>query len=424
MSASPEPVTKRSIVDSCPRTTRKIAMIVPDLHEPGGIATVADFLWRLIGSDPRLEVRVICIALASRDPESLLLSRPSTWLRGVSTRRGEYRGMPFVHVGAKFGELEFQRLLPRKALTKLIADCDVVQVVSGTPCWAMSVIGLGKPVVAVVASRTAVERRRALAHTHGILGWFKRWMARRVVALDERALRSADAVLVMNPAMLAHATEAARGRNVLVRFAPPGVDTDRFIPPSERSLRPGYILTVGRLDDPRKNVELLLEAYALLHRRMPSVPDLVLAGWTGPGGVFWNRVAELGLTSRIRFVEKPSREDLARLYQDATVFALSSDEEGFGLVLVEAMASGIPVISTRSGGPDGIITHEEDGFLVALQNALELADRLYQLISDEALNRRMGRAARANAVRRFSVQAARDVYMSIYDQLAERSFPR
>ena len=76
---------------------------------------------------------------------------------------------------------------------------------------------------------------------------------------------------------------------------------------------------------------------------------------------------------------EPTREELVVLYQNASMFILASDEEGFGVVILEAMACGIPVVSTRSGGPDDIITDGDDGYLVPRDDASALARRIEEL---------------------------------------------
>lgn len=129
---------------------------------------------------------------------------------------------------------------------------------------------------------------------------------------------------------------------------------------------------------------------------------------------------ELGLSDRVEFIPFPDAEALVGLYQRASVFALSSDEEGLGVVILEAMACAIPVISTRSGGPDGIITEGQDGFLVDLEDAQALADRLTRLLADEALNRRMGQAARGTILQRYETDVTGQAFLDIYEELLSR----
>jgi len=239
--------------------------------------------------------------------------------------------------------------------------------------------------------------------------------------LDEKALRSVDAIQVMNPWMLEYATGLNAGREVDIRYAPPGIDSSTFCPAPVRDLeRNRYILCVGRLDDPRKNVGLLLEAYAQLRSERRATVRLVLAGATGPPPAFWQRVAALGLTSCVSFVERLPTDELVSLYQRASVFALPSDEEGFGIVLLEAMACGVPVVSTRCGGPDGIVTDGEDGYLVGLENAAELSDRLGRLLDRPDLNRDMGLAARRKIEATYAQEVAGRVFIEVWDELLAR----
>ena len=108
------------------------------------------------------------------------------------------------------------------------------------------------------------------------------------------------------------------------------------------------------------------------------------------------------------------------LYQNASMFVLASDEEGFGVVILEAMACGIPVVSTRSGGPDDIITDGDDGFLVPLDDASALARRIEELHLNESLNRAMGRRARVTIERRFSEEVAEQAFLDDLGSAAAR----
>ncbi len=402
--------------DRMPQKAR-IGLVVPSLKS-GGVPSVAEFVCQTIERSSAFEYRLVSLATSAWDEIGVALTRPASWLRGVRTRNEVWRGRPFTRVGAFASELEFQRYQPRQALAELLADCDLIQVVCGSPAWAWSVCGLGKPVAVQCATRVIVERRRRDATARGAKAAWQRWMTQFTDRLDRKALQTVDAIQVENPWMLDYAREVNAGRDAMIRYAPPGVDAERFRPPAFRDLRTDpYILCVGRLDDPRKNIGLLLEAYAHLPVELKETVRLVLAGSAGPGPVFWARVKALGLAGRVEFVSSPATEALVRLYQAASVFALSSDEEGLGVVILEAMACGIPVVSTRSGGPDGIIADGKDGYLVGLDDAEAMADRLARLLSDEALNRRMGEAARETIMRRYEAGVAGKAFLDIYDEL-------
>lgn len=395
---------------------KRIGIVVPALEEAGGVKSVAQFILRAVRTRPDFEFKLISLSMSASDPSSVLLRRPSTWARGVEVRSGRFGGEEFFHVGAWMGEVEFCRLRPRAALSSLLRGCDLIQVVAGAPCWAVPVCGHGIPVALQVATLVRVERRRRMELEHGPTTAWRNWMTHASTKLDEFALRQVDAVQVENPWMFSYAQARAR-RPEMVRFAPPGVDTSRFTALAERHPAGGYIFTVGRFDDPRKNIGLLLEAYALVCGRMANSPRLVLAGASGPPDEFWRRAAELGLTSRIEFIQSPSTAELSALYRDAQTFVLSSDEEGFGVVIIEAMASGLPVVCTRSGGPEGFVLDGADGFLVGRDDAATLADRLVFLAQDPEANVAFGRRALAKARRQFSQAVAGQAYLDVYDQL-------
>lgn len=222
--------------------------------------------------------------------------------------------------------------------------------------------------------------------------------------------------------MLEHARVVNTGRSgVDVRYAPPGVDADVFHPDPTRAPLTGHVLCVGRLNDVRKNIGLLLEAYALLPEALRHRHRLVLAGSGGPSADFWGRVAELGLQERVEFMHRPDEATLVGLYQRAAVFALPSDEEGLGVVVLEAMACGVPAVCTRSGGPDGIISDGVDGRLVPLEDAPAMASALEGVLSEVGTNRAMGLAARATIERRYALEVAGEAFLDVWDKLAART---
>ena len=357
--------------------------------------------------------------MSSSDATSVLLSRPKTWCRGILATTGSWEGLPYVHVGAFFGEFEFQRYHPRNTLARVLADCDLIQVVCGSPAWANAVIGLGKPVALQVATRAKVERRQRDANLKRPVDWWRRLMTEITDRLDDRALRRVDAIQVENPWMLEYARRLNIGRTVDIRYAPPGINTDVYQPLPHRDVTSApYILCVGRLEDTRKNIGLLVSAYALLPEGVRGRVRLVLAGSSAPPGSFWAKANSLGVRDRVEYVASPSREELVRLYQEASVFALPSDEEGLGMVILEAMSCAVPAVSTRSGGPDGIITDGEDGFLVPLDDAAAMAGRLQTLLENQSLNIAMGNKARATIEARFDERVAGAVFVDMWDRLS------
>lgn len=398
--------------------TVRVALVVPSLADGGGVPRVAHFLCRVLESSERYEPFLVSLAMSSRDAASLRLLDPSTWLRGIEVREGVWEGRTYRHVGAPISEVEFMRYVPRRALDDLLYDADLVQVVAGAPCWALTALRCEAPVLLQVA--TSTERERAPKHRveRGPVGAWRRAMTAVTARLDRAALRRADRVLVENRWMQQRGESVCEPGRVV--FAPPGVDVNRFRPRADGGAPTPepYLLSVARLDDPRKRVGLLFEAYARLSRRIERAPPLWLAGKSGPSDAAWRKARALGVAERIRYLGAPSDEELAELYRNALLFALSSDEEGFGLVLVEAMASGVPVVSTACGGPDDIVTQGDEGFLVPVGDADALAAAMERLIADPGRRATMGQRARRTAVRDYSFEAAGAAFLKEYDVLS------
>ena len=99
------------------------------------------------------------------------------------------------------------------------------------------------------------------------------------------------------------------------------------------------------------------------------------------------------------------------------MFVLSSKEEGLGLVVLEAMASGLPVLSTRCGGPEGLVVEGVTGYLTPVGDAHALAARMKGLLDDVVLRRSMGERARRMAEEKFSLETAGRVIIESYDGL-------
>ena len=384
--------------------------------------SVAEFLYQVIVSTGKFNVKLISLSTSAVGTISVSIIQPRSWLRGVKVEDGVWRDRLFTRVGVFLSELEFQRYKPRKALAEVVANCDVLQVVAGSPAWANAVIGLGKPVSLQVATRAKVERRRRDANPIKLADWWRKGMTEITDRLDDRALRSVDAIQLENPWMLDYSHQLNRGRaDIDIRYAPPGVDAETFHPLEDRFLpTTTYILCVGRLDDPRKNINLLLNAFSLLPEKLSHV-HLVTAGSGRPPSDYWEQVKVMGLQNRVRHILRPETDALVKLYQNAVAFALSSDEEGLGVVILEAMACGVPVVSTRSGGPDGIITEGKDGFLVPLDAPVDMANKLALLITDIACNRKMGHEARNTIKERYAAKVAGRAFVDVWDMLLKKS---
>jgi len=395
---------------------RRIALLIPGFDIAGGVTTVGRFLRDVLRDADRYTPDVISLAMGAWDPASSQLTAPSTWGRGARVEKKKWSSISYRHVGARWSELEFQRYRPRPVLTEMLSDYDLIQIVAGTPVWAHVAKAVDVPVALQVATLTDVERNGQSNDNGGFLR--RLWhagMTRVVSRMEERVPDLVDAIFVENAWMYDHFRRVT-GKNK-VHFAPPGIDTDLFHPGGSTSDDGDYILSVGRLGDSRKNVRLLFEAYYRLHEQMEDVPRLVLAGLSGPSEADWARAEALDIRDDIDMHEHVSEEKLSELYRHARLFVLSSNEEGLGLVIAEAMASGTPVVSTDCGGPSTLIEDGNTGFLVSTGDASALADRMGQVLDHPSKAAAIGKAGRKRVVKNFSVEAAGATFLRVYNEL-------
>jgi D-inositol-3-phosphate glycosyltransferase len=392
---------------------RRVALVVPGLQYGGGVPSVARFLYHLLDSTNRYEPSLISLSIASNDALSVLLLDPSTWKRGARIEIGECRGLPVSYVGAFLAEFEFQRFRPRRALTTLLASFDLVQVVSGTPAMGMTVADVQKPCCLFTATTVKRERETLLAATSGARGAWLRLMTAISAWSEPRALRLADHVFALSDYTRSHLSTMVPKEKL--SLGAPGVDTDLFHPAATSS-SDGYILSVGRFGDPRKNVRLLLEAYRMLRETFPDVPRLMLVG-EQPRAADWADAVRWGIADSIEVQVNAKPETLPSLYRQASLFALPSNEEGMGIVLLEAMASGLPVVSTDCGGPASCVIDGVTGYLTPRGDAVALAQTMQTLLEDDALRREMGQAGRRLAESRFSIPVAGQPFLDVYDRM-------
>ena len=311
-------------------------------------------------------------------------------------------------------ELEPMRYRPRRELTRALRAYDLIQVVAGGAALAGAVVGAGPPVFLQVATRLRWERRArrgtlpppARAWSDAMTAWATR--------LEVRALAAVDGVFVENGEMQAYVREIGQ-RNVV--FASPGVDTDRFSPAASGWAADGYLLSVCRLAEPRKRLDRQIDGYRELVRRDASAPDLVLAGRGQLPEELHRRIYAAGLASRVTIRPDVAADDLPELYRGAAVYVQASDEEGLGISVLEAMASGLSVVASDTVGARECVVDGSTGWLVRQDDAADFAaafaERLKAVLT--AAGAAMGDEGRRRCEAEFSSRQALGRFMAAYD---------
>jgi glycosyltransferase involved in cell wall biosynthesis len=184
-----------------------------------------------------------------------------------------------------------------------------------------------------------------------------------------------------------------------------------FVPTQKSELTQKRVIAVGRYVY-QKGFDLLLQAWARAEKLHPDW-QLAIFG-DGDRTPYQQQAALLGLSPQRCQLNGPT-SNIQQEYANSSLFVFSSRFEGFGMVLVEAMACGLPVISFACPcGPKDIVKHGEDGLLVENGNVEALAVALSQLMSNEALRRSMSVAAQGN-VQRFGMQQIAERWRAVFE---------
>ena len=198
-----------------------------------------------------------------------------------------------------------------------------------------------------------------------------------------------------------------------------GIDVSRFVPAGDAGVRSGpgrlRLLTVGRLA-PEKGHTVLLDALKSVTRQGLDLECTVVGA--GPlRDELVRRTEELGLSDRVAFAGAVGQDDILPYYRDADVFVLPSLAEGLPVVLMEAMAVGLPVIASNLTGIPELITHGQHGLLVSVGRADQLAEAIATLARDPAQTEVMATAGRARVRADFDITRTVEVLVRVIESV-------
>ncbi len=369
----------------------KIALVTPyDYPYPGGVTehiSALDRHFRALGNDTRI------IAASSVDED--ILSDHVIKVSGAVS--------PVAFSGSKARITLSPRAYQR--VKKILKDED------------FDVVHVHEPSVPVLSLAV-------LRHSHALnVGTFHAYRESNAVyeyarPLVKRILGRLDGRIFVSDAVREYITRYFPGDYVVI---PNGIDCARFASPEIKPIerfadgRPN-ILFVGRLDK-RKGFRHLLRAFAHIKQVVPEARLIVVGGYTDQDKAPYIRYARAHRLHGIHFVGYVEPEELPRYYHTATVFcAPSTGFESFGIVLLEAMASGVPIVASDIAGYRSVLEDCAEGFLVSPGDEQMISRSIVDLLNGPKERERMSECGRRKAAQYdWSIIAQR--VLAYYDEL-------
>lgn len=287
----------------------------------------------------------------------------------------------------------------RDALLARMGEFDIVHDNQTLSDGILDLQRAGFPLVTTIHHPITRDRRLALEaepRWHYRL-FIKRWHS--FLAMQARVARELDNIITVSGASRQDIVSDFGVDPSRVQVLHNGVDADLFSPQPEIQRKPCQIMATASADTPTKGLHILLAAAAKLRPSYPRLA-LILIGRPKPGGDTERLVRELGLEAQVKWIRDADHPAIVRLYAESTLAVVPSLYEGFGLPAVEAMACGIPLVSSNGGALAEVVG--DGGVVVPAGDIPALTRAIDRLLGDQDARDQLGRAARARVEAHFS----------------------
>lgn len=389
-----------------------------DPREGGGVAAKARFLYDTAEAadyDPCLVFNNLLdreTQIRLSNPLELVGFDQPTAIKSTRIDGREAKKIPLI-----FPEIEFtQSIANSAAWREAVRDGDVFFAVCGTNLCSVPFVKLGVPFGSWTGTLLWEDRTDRLTSAPLIERVRDRLSRPILEYLERTGYRSADPAMVVSN----YTAERIASKHGLPRdsieVVPFPIDTTRFHPlRSEAGERDGpVVLFAGRFNDPRKNVSLLIDSFATVLEAHPN-SELWLMG-DDPSERVRTLVADAGVSHVTTFCGKVPADELSERYRNADVFAIPSNQEGLAIVGLEAMASGLPVVTTQCGGPTQYVEDGVNGYVVPRDDKEAFSEAIAALC-DEERRKKMGDAARDLVEREYAERTVRDRFIDALERL-------
>jgi glycosyltransferase involved in cell wall biosynthesis len=307
----------------------------------------------------------------------------------------------------------------RRALAARVGQFDVVHDNQTFGTGMLGIMADGWPLLGTCHHPITVDRSLDLEHAES---WRRQITLRRwygFLGMQKRVARKLPRILTVSSSSKRDIVDQYRIRPEQLAVVPIGVDDSHFRPRPEIARVPGRIMTTASADVPFKGLLPLVESLAKLRTERPEA-HLVVVGRLRAESPVAAAIERLGISDAVTFESGVSDNRMVDLYAEANVAVVPSLYEGFSLPAVEAMACGVPLVTTTGGalpevvGEDGVT-----GLLVPPGDVGALAIAIDRILGDPALGAKLAEAARRRILERFTWRACASATADHYRWIIE-----
>lgn len=346
----------------------------------------------------------------------------STSLRSLkftsSFRPTKYFDMNCVEVGARWafwepGHYKFNL----SDWKELLDGYDYFLAVSGTCIVAHPLALLNKKFGIVISTPYNDDRTQRVKNLRGVRGLINTIASPRMNVIEKFILEKADFIWALSNYSRCQFEKILEKQlsNIICCGHP--VDCSEL--PAIAQQKNNIIIAVGRFSDPRKNTPMLLRAFRKIYDAVPDAKLYVVGSKPNLG-----EIAEFmgqKFFKNVVFTGQVERQDLIAFYKQASLMLLTSYQEGFGIVGVESLLNGVPIIATNCGGPADYVINDLTGYLVSINDYENMALHAIELLQNKAKLREMARDAQNFVLQNYSLQkmdqAFKNGFLYIYPEL-------
>jgi len=333
-----------------------------------------------------------------------------------SQRTTTYFGMRSVEIGARFAFWEPGHYAFTLSMWKeVLKDYHYCLVVSGTPIAAHPLLLLQKRFLIWVATPYQDDREQRVQQFSGV-----RWLLDCAAAwpmgrIEKKIVQKSSKVLALSR----YAAQRLSTHNDNVALCEFPMDVPEI---DQNKRKEKIIIAVGRFADPRKNFPLLVRTFDLIYKQYPDYKLYIVGQEPIDEDRIW--ASQYSCFRNIVFTGMIDDTVLQSWYKKASLMLISSYQEGLGIVGLEAMAYGIPVVSTDCGGPHDFVVDGYNGFLVPVNDHEAMAARVLEIIGSTTQGERMSVNARQivaqNYARDSVYRKLQCAFVLVYPELKNR----